>query len=296
MSVIKVKNLTKDYGNGKGIFNLNFEIDKGDVFGYLGPNGAGKSTTIRHLLGFLKPQSGSCTINSLDCMKDAEKIHSDLGYVSGEIAFFDEMTGVQYLQFDKEIKLMTDTTKMKELIDFFEFDPSGKIKKMSKGMKQKLALITAFMNNPQTVILDEPTSGLDPLMQSRFIDLINKEKSEGKTILMSSHSFDEIEKTCNKVGIIKNGKFVADSTVEDLKKTKVKTFDITFENSADINSFSQSDFKIVSSHGNTLRISVKGEINSLLKCISQYNIISFDNVKQSLEDIFMGYYGGENHD
>lgn len=296
MSKITVSNLTKDYGNGKGIFDVNFSIGQGEVFGYLGPNGAGKSTTIRHLLGFLNPDKGSCFIGKYDCRKDAHIIQQNLGYIPGEIAFFDNMTGTEFINFIAKLRNMNDFSKMKNLIDFFELDPKGKIKKMSKGMKQKVGLVTAFMHNPKTLILDEPTAGLDPLMQNKFVELIKKEKSEGKTILMSSHSFEEIEKTCDRVGIIKSGKIVAVSTVSDLTKTKRKTFDITFSNSDELSSFLQENFNVVSSNGNNVRVSVSGDINPLIKSLSKYNVTSLDNVKLSLEEVFMGYYGGADND
>lgn len=296
MSNIKVSELTKDYGNGKGIFDLNFTINEGEVFGYLGPNGAGKSTTIRHLLGFLNPDNGFCTIGKYDCRKDAEIIQKDLGYLSGEIAFFDDMTGTEFINFVAKMRNMTDFNKMQYLIDLFELDPSGKINKMSKGMKQKLSLVTAFMHDPKTLILDEPTSGLDPLMQSKFVNLIKKEKTEGKTILMSSHSFEEIEKTCDRVGIIKLGKFVADSTVADLIKTKRKTFEITFTDLNEENAFLQENFEIVSYDNLNVKVSVSGNINPLIKSLSKYNITAFDNIKLNLEEVFMGYYGGDNND
>ena len=296
MSEIKVSNLTKDYGGGKGIFDLNFSINEGEVYGYLGPNGAGKSTTIRHLLGFLNADKGSCTIGKYDCRKDAQIIQKDLGYLSGEIAFFDDMTGSEYINFVAKMRCMTDKSKMKYLINLFDLDPSGKIKKMSKGMKQKVGLVTAFMHNPKTLILDEPTSGLDPLMQSKFVELIKKEKSEGKTILMSSHSFEEIEKTCDRVGIIRSGKFVADSTVSDLTKSKKKTFDITFANKGEISAFKKEDFNIVINNDLSVRVSILGSINPLIKSLSKYNITTFENVKLNLEEVFMGYYGGADND
>lgn len=296
MSIIKVEGLTKDYGNGKGIFNLNFEIRNGQAFGYLGPNGAGKSTTIRHLLGFLNADKGKCSIGGLDCRTQSEQIHKSLGYLSGEIAFFDDMTGKEFLDYMARLRGMSDRTEMNELIDFFELDISGKLKKMSKGMKQKIGLVNAFMHNPETLILDEPTSGLDPLMQNKFVELIRKEKAEGKTILMSSHSFEEVEKTCDRVGIIKEGKFVADSSVDELIKTQRKLFEVSFSGEKDKDSFINKGFEVVYTHGNTLKIAVTGDVNPLIRELSAYDIKSISSEKQNLEDIFMGYYGGNHND
>ena len=209
MDIIKINNLTKDYGNKKGIFNVNISIKKGEVFGFLGPNGAGKTTTIRNLMGFIRPDSGTCSILGMDCFKESEKIKEKLGYLAGEIAFFDDLTGIKLLNFLADMKGIKDKGKMNELIERFELDPRGKVKKMSKGMKQKIGIISAFMSDAEVFILDEPTSGLDPLMQNRFVDLVLEEKKKGKTILMSSHIFEEIEKTCDRTAIIRNGKIVA---------------------------------------------------------------------------------------
>lgn len=187
MSMISIEHLTRDCGGGKGVFDISFSIDRGETFGFLGPNGAGKTTAIRHLMGFLKPQSGRCVINDTDCWTGRDKIQASLGYVPGEISFFDEMTGTEYLTFIEKYRGITHASRKEELLSFFEVNPKGKIKKMSKGMKQNIGLVSALMHDPDILIFDEPTGGLDPLMQSRFVELVNKEKERGKTILMSSH-------------------------------------------------------------------------------------------------------------
>src|SRR5690554_5708821 len=200
MSIIEVNNLTKIYRNGKGIFDVTFHIQEGEVFGYLGPNGAGKTTTIRQLMGFTNANKGNCSIMGLDSRKDAHRIQNSVGYLPGEISFFDNMTGTDFLKFMSHLRRSKPPSRKEELIQEFQLDPTRKIRRMSKGMKQKLAIVTAFMHDPRVYILDEPTSGLDPLMQKKFIQLINREKKRGKTILMSSHSFDEIDRTADRVG------------------------------------------------------------------------------------------------
>lgn len=184
MSVISIQNLTRDYGFGKGIFDVSISVDKGKVFGFLGPNGAGKTTTIRHLMGFIKPKAGSCQIDGMDCWRKRDEIQKRLGYIPGEISFFDDMTGKEFLKFISGYRNIKKDNRMQEMIEKFELDPKGKIKKMSKGMKQKLGIAAAFMHDPDILILDEPTSGLDPLMQNRFIELIAEEKKKGKTIFL----------------------------------------------------------------------------------------------------------------
>ncbi|MBK1637410.1 ABC transporter ATP-binding protein, partial [Rhodovulum adriaticum] len=178
-----VNNVTKDYGYGRGIFNVSFYVNKGEVFGFLGPNGAGKTTTIRHLMGFIKADEGKLYINGKDTWKSSNRIKYDIGYLPGELAFPEYMTGYQFIKFMSEERKLTDTYKLEELKTMFELDTSIKIKDMSLGDKRKLAVVTAFMHDPNILILDEPTSGLDPIMQEKFIKFILNEKESGKTIL-----------------------------------------------------------------------------------------------------------------
>lgn len=272
MNVISIENLTRDYGRGKGIFDVSFQVGKGEVFGFLGPNGAGKTTTIRHLMGFIKSKSGKCTINGLDCWADRAAIQKNLGYIPGEISFFDEMTGTEFLNFVARYRGVETENRKKELLEYFELDPKGKVKKMSKGMKQKIGIVAAFMHDPQILILDEPTSGLDPLMQSRFVELIETEKKRGKTILMSSHMFEEVERTCDRVGIIREGKLVAVDSIDALRKRHVQTYTVTLATEENARAFAK-DF-----HGTCEGLTVQV------------------TAKQSLEDIFMNYYGGDQND
>lgn len=293
MNAIEIKQLTKDYGNKKGVFDLNISVKKGEVFGFLGPNGAGKTTTIRNLLGFIRPDQGSCTINGMDCYKDAEKIQESLGYLAGEIAFLDDLTGKQMIEFIASMKRLKDKTKMYDLMERFDLDPKGKIKKMSKGMKQKVGIVCAFMNDPDIIILDEPTSGLDPLMQNRFIDLILEEKSKGKTIFMSSHIFEEIERTCDKTAIIKDGKIVAIEDMETLKEKKSKFYVVTLNSKADVDRFVKEGLDIVDINERKVTVSVNGDVLSFIKLISGYNVKDLDTKAKTLEEIFLHFYGGE---
>ena len=293
MNAIEIKQLTKDYGNKKGVFDLNISVKKGEVFGFLGPNGAGKTTTIRNLLGFIRPDQGSCTINGMDCYKDAEKIQESLGYLAGEIAFLDDLTGKQMIEFIASMKRLKDKTKMYELMERFDLDPKGKIKKMSKGMKQKVGIVCAFMNDPDIIILDEPTSGLDPLMQNRFIDLILEEKSKGKTIFMSSHIFEEIERTCDKTAIIKDGKIVAIEDMETLKEKKSKFYVVTLNSKADVDRFVKEGLDIVDINERKVTVSVNGDVLLFIKLISGYNVKDLDTKAKTLEEIFLHFYGGE---
>ena len=272
MRVIKVESLVRDYGGGKGVFDISFHVKQGEAFGFLGPNGAGKTTTIRHLMGFLKPRSGSCTMGGLDCWRDRDKVQARLGYIPGEISFFEDISGAEFLKFIAEYRKIGTQNRKGELLERFELNPKTKIKRMSKGMKQKLGIVAAFMHDPDILILDEPTSGLDPLMQSRFIDLIADEKKHGKTILMSSHMFEEVERTCDRIGIIRQGRMVAVDDAAALRERHTRNYTVTLANESDAQAFA-ADFSGIQ---NGLEVTV--------------------TTKQSLEEIFMNYYGGEKHD
>ena len=296
MNVIEIKNLTKDYGDKKGIFNINFSVRKGEVLGFLGPNGAGKTTTIRHLMGFSKADKGNCSINGLNCFDYSSEIQRSLGYLPGEIAFLDDMIGRKFIKFVAEMKGIKDLSRAEELIKRFDLNPSGKIKKMSKGMKQKIGIICAFMQEPDILILDEPTSGWDPLIQNEFIKLIAEEKEKGRTILMSSHSFEEIEKTCDRAAIIKEGQIVSVENISTLKESKQKIYNITFENVNMANEFIKEGFKVKDVNENNVTIAIKGDIMPFIKALTKYKVLNLESYTQSLEDLFMHFYGGENND
>lgn len=197
--MIHVSNMTLTYPNKKGVFDLSFDVKKGEVVGYLGPNGSGKTTTIRALLGFIKANSGEVIINGLNAFNDASQIMKVVGYLPGEISFLKGLTVKQLLSYTLKFRNSHESEKMEKLLHYFQLNVNGDVKTLSKGEKQKLALVIAFMNDAKLLILDEPTSGLDPLMRNKFIELVLEEKKAGKTIFMSSHLFDEIEKTCDKV-------------------------------------------------------------------------------------------------
>lgn len=293
MNVIEITNLTRDYGDGKGIFDVSYTISEGEVFGFLGPNGAGKTTTIRHLLGFIYAKSGSCSILGKDCGTDSAEIQKLLGYIPGEIALKNDMTGQQFLKFMAEYRGMKDMGRCAELMERFELNPKGKIKKMSKGMKQKIGIITAFMHDPKVLILDEPTSGLDPLMQNTFVKLIMEEKQRGKTILMSSHMFEEVERTCDRVGIIKDGKIVSITDVDTLRQNKQRQYRITFQSSEEAARFAKEGFSVQTIEDQDVHVLIGHDIQKLIGVLNNYHVINLDIAQQSLEDLFMHFYGGE---
>ena len=211
MHVIEVSHLTKDYGFGRGVFDVNIHVDQGEVLGFLGPNGAGKSTTIRHLMGFSKPGKGSTKIFGKETFSRYYEILNHVGYIPGEVALPAGLTGWQFIRMMQDLQKVKNEARLKEMLELFELDDlslKGDVKRMSLGVKRKLAVVTAFMSDPEVLILDEPTSGLDPVMQETFVDLIHKEKARGKTILLSSHIFSEIDNTCDRIAIVAEGKVV----------------------------------------------------------------------------------------
>lgn len=295
-SIIKVNNLTKDYGSNRGVFGISFEVKKGEVFGFLGPNGAGKTTAIRHLLGFIKPQSGKTEIAGMDSWENPCEIQKLLGYVPGEIAFPENMTGWQFIKQVASMRNMKDLSSAEELCKYFKLDPRGELKRMSKGMKQKIALVIAFMHNPEIIILDEPTSGLDPLMQTKFCELVAKERKQGKTILMSSHMFDEVEKTCDRVAIIKQGKIISEINIKDIEHKREKEFEIRFKTREIAEKFMQEDLQFTEKNLEKNRVKVMlfdEKINEFFKMITSYKVEYIREIPFTLENYFMKFYKEE---
>ena len=293
MNAIDISHITKDYGSHKGIFDVSLSVKKGEVYGFLGPNGAGKTTTIRHLLGFLRPEKGSCRILGIDCFHEAAVIQKSLGYLAGEIAFPEDCTGDGLLRLLAEMKGIKDKSRMRELMELLELDPSGRVRKMSKGMKQKLGIVNAFMGNPEIVILDEPTSGLDPLMQNRFIELILEEKKKGTTVFMSSHLFEEVERTCERTAIIRQGEIAAIEDMEGLKKKRTRDYIITLDSKEAADALVLPGFSITRREGCQVTVAVKGDIPRLLSLLSECSVRDLQIHTQTLEEIFLHYYGGE---
>lgn len=293
MSEIEISHITKDYGKGRGVFDVSFSVEQGEVLGFLGPNGAGKTTTIRQLMGFIKPDSGRLAIQGMDCFKESDKIQRALGYLPGEIAFIDSMNGMEFIKFVAKMKKMKGLGRAQELMKMFELNASGKLKKMSKGMKQKIGIVCAFMDPASEIlILDEPTSGLDPLMQNRFVELVLSEKKQGKTILMSSHMFEEIERTCDRAAIIRKGRLVAVEEMEKLKAGRQKNIEVTFKEIAMAKAFAAQFPKASYQDGSKAVTAKVGKtLDSFVKKAGEYTVTDLDVRTQSLEEFFMHFYG-----
>ena len=289
MAVIELKNLTKDYGAGKGIFDLNLSIEKGEMIGFVGTNGSGKTTTIRNIMGFIKPTNGEALVNGLNSWEHASEISKDIGYVPGEIAFPDLKTGIDFLRCQAEFLGLTDMSYANELIERLQLDPRANLRRMSKGMKQKTALVAAIMNDAPIIILDEPTTGLDPLMRVTFLDIIKKEHQKGKTIFMSSHSFEEIESTCDRVVLINDGHIVDVCKMSDIKHRQIKDFKIEFNNKNDYESFKQENFQIIRTQPqyNQVTIKIKAmDTANLLKVLKNYDVKFISEIPYTLENHF----------
>ncbi|RDB63117.1 ABC transporter ATP-binding protein [Gordonibacter sp. 28C] len=288
---IEVSGLVKDYGKGRGVFDVSFAVERGEVFGFLGPNGAGKTVTMRNLMGFIRPDEGAVLIDGLNCFSRRSRIQEHLGYLPGEIACMDEMTGTAFLEFMARMKKLRDRTRMEQLIEYFELDPARKIRKMSKGTKQKVGLVCAFMASPDIALLDEPTSGLDPLMQSRFIDLVLQEKRRGATILLSSHLFEEVERTCDRVAFIREGRLAAVERMDDVRRTRKRVFVVTFADYFARDRYAQAHPDAQKQGAANIEISVAGSLDAFVKDLAAYDIVDLTAREQTLEELFMHLYG-----
>lgn len=299
MSVINVEHLTKDYGCGRGVFDVSIHVEKGEVFGFLGPNGAGKSTTIRHLMAFSKPDSGKVEIFDEPTFEKYHEILKKVGYIPGEIALPAGLTGKEFLKMMQDLTGIENNERLSMLLDLFELDEAslmGDVKRMSLGVKRKLAVTAAFMSNPEVLILDEPTSGLDPVMQERFIEFIHKEKARGKTILLSSHIFSEIDNTCDRIAIIKDGKIVSEFVANDLKHASKKYYTVDFQTEADKKKFLPTSSEVesmtlIGEKEQEINISIEDkDLNQVIALLSTVEVVKFSNRKESLEDYFMSFY------
>jgi ABC-type multidrug transport system, ATPase component len=292
-AIIEAERLTKSYGGKRGIAEVSFQVEEGEVFGFLGPNGSGKTTTIRVLMALLRADAGAARIAGLDCWKQSLEIKRLIGYVPGEPALDPNLTGGQILEYFAHLRGGVDQSYLKQLIQRFDLDTSRKFRQYSTGNKRKVVLIQAFMHRPRLLILDEPTSGLDPLNQQEFDRMVKEARDEGRTVFLSSHILSEVEKTCTRVGIIRDGGLVRIGDVAEVKAIKRYEITITFANAIPAETFKTLDGVVeveTLNHGHGVRLAMQGPADAVIKAAAHYPVVSLTSYEPSLEDIFLRYY------
>jgi ABC-2 type transport system ATP-binding protein len=293
-NIINIQNLTKDYGLGRGLFGVNLSVREGEVFGLVGINGAGKTTMIRHLMGFLHPTRGKCSIMGEDCWRNAEELKTFVGYVPGEIAFPDVKSGIDFFKLQAEYMGMNGISRAVDLAERFNLDATARLKRMSKGMKQKSAIVNAFMSDSDILLLDEATTGLDPLMQKVFTDLVREEKHRGKTVFMSSHMFDELESVCDRVAFLKEGHIIDIIELSKIRgDERVKEYKIEFVNDGDYLAFLGKPFNVKQRQEEYKQVTITipdDDINELFRVLSAFEVKYITQKPQTLETYFLEKY------
>jgi ABC-2 type transport system ATP-binding protein len=295
-AIIDVAGLTKRYGGKRGITDVSFTVAEGEVFGFLGPNGAGKTTTIRLLMALLRADAGTAHIAGLDCWQQSVAIKRLIGYLPGELSLDPGMTGGQILEYFGHLRGGVDQTYLQHLIKRLDLDPGRKYRQYSSGNKRKVGIIQAFMHRPRLLILDEPTSGLDPLHQQEFDRMVLEARDDGRTVFLSSHILSEVEQTCSRVAIIRDGQLVRVGGMDDLKDIKRSIITITFATAVPAATFERLEGVAqveTPAGGHTLRLMMQGGADAVIKAAAQHPVISLTSHEPSLEDIFLRYYAAD---
>ncbi|MGB7604793.1 MAG: ABC transporter ATP-binding protein [Lutisporaceae bacterium] len=293
MNVVEINKLTKYYGKARGIIDVSFNVEEGEIFGFIGPNGAGKSTTIRTLLSLIYPTSGSAKIFGKDCIKQGEEIRKDIGYLPSEVFYYDNMKVIDLLKYSASFYKNVNIKRIYELAEIMDLDLNKKIDDLSYGNKKKVGIVQGLLHSPKLIILDEPTSGLDPLMQQKFFDLIHEENRKGATILFSSHILSEVQKLCTRVGIIKEGTMVRVDDINTLKNTNYKKFRIEMKEAVAEDYFKFEGISDLSVDNNSVNFIFQGDINKIVEKIHERKINNLIVEEPTLEEIFMHYYEKE---
>jgi ABC-2 type transport system ATP-binding protein len=289
---IHTEKLTKSYGSHRGIIDVDLDIAEGEAFGFLGPNGAGKTTMIRTLLNHIRPTRGRAEIFGIDTTQDPVAIHKRLGYLPGEFVLYDKLTGGQTIEYFANLRGGVDKAYQADLIERLEVDPSRRFKEYSKGNKQKIGLIVALQHRPQLLMLDEPTSGLDPLVQQTFYSVIREAKAEGRTVFMSSHILSEVERTCDRVAIIREGRLIKVDRVEALRDMAHHTIELVFAGPAPAAAFAQlPGVSDIVAEDHVLRMRVSGPVAPVVKAAAAYDLSDFVSREPTLEETFLAVYG-----
>jgi len=289
MSVIEVKNLTKKYGNSRGITDVNLQVEEGEIFGFIGPNGAGKSTTIRTLLGLIYPTSGSATLFGKSCIQHPE-IRRELGYLPSEVFYYDGMRVIDLLNYSASFYKKDCTKRIKELAERMDLDLKKKIDDLSFGNKKKVGIVQGLLHEPKLFILDEPTSGLDPLMQQTFFELVAEENRKGATVFFSSHILSEVQKMCSRVAFIKEGRIIKQEKISDLQDNSYKKVSLEAKFAIDPTAFQMDGVSNLELKSSAASFIFKGNLNAMMQRIAEVELTNISIVEPDLEEIFMHYY------
>jgi ABC-2 type transport system ATP-binding protein len=293
-SIIRIEKLTKSYGSHRGIIDVDLSVEKGEVFGFLGPNGAGKTTTIRTFLDLIRPTSGKAYVFGIESSADPVAIHRRIGYIPGEFALYDRLTGKQTLEYFANLRGGVDPVYQATLIERFDLDPSRRFREYSKGNKQKVGVIIALQHRPELLVLDEPTAGLDPLVQQTFFSTLSETVTDGATVFLSSHILSEVEKSCHRVAIIREGRLAKVGTVDALRDLAHHQVELRFAGPAPAAEFEAlPGVSEVVVDGNVLRMRVSGAITPVVQAAARYELLDFVSREPSLEETFLAQYGRE---
>jgi ABC-2 type transport system ATP-binding protein len=291
-AVIELEKLTKSYGPHRGIIDVDLAVNQGEIFGFLGPNGAGKTTTIRTLLDLIRPTSGRALVFGIESSANSAAIHRRIGYIPGEFALYDRLTGGQTLEYFANLRGGVDRAYQKSLIERFELDPSRRFREYSKGNKQKVGIVIALQHRPELLVLDEPTSGLDPLVQQSFFATLRESVTGGATVFLSSHILSEVEKSADRVAIIREGRIVKLDTVEGLRDLAHHQVELRFAGpvpASDFESLPGVSDLVADDH--VLRMRVAGAITPVVRAAAKYELLDFVSREPSLEETFLAQYG-----
>lgn len=290
MYAIETMGLTKYYGKARGIVDVNLRVEEGQLYGFIGPNGAGKSTTIRTLLSLIKKTKGEAKIFGMDCTTDKVEILKEVGYLPSEVAYYDNMKAIDLLNYSASFYGKDCTARIKELATALEVDLSRKIEDLSLGNRKKVGIIQGLLHSPKLIMLDEPTSGLDPLMQKTFFEIIKEENARGTTVLFSSHILSEVQRLCERVAIIKEGRIIQEQSVNGLREESYKKVTLTFPTGVSFKKPKITGISDIQVSENSMDFIFRGDCNKLVAKLTDYNLTNLEITEPDLEEIFMHYY------
>jgi ABC-2 type transport system ATP-binding protein len=291
-TVIRTEQLTKAYGSHRGIVDVDLEVDEGEIYGFLGPNGAGKTTTMRVLLDLIRPTSGRAEVFGIETTKDPVAIHRRVGYLPGEFDLYDRLTGADTIAYFANLRGGVDAAYVAQLVERLDLDPSRRFREYSKGNKQKVGLVVALQHRPDLLILDEPTSGLDPLMQQTFFEFVREARDEGRSVFLSSHIIDEVDRTCDRVAIIREGRLVQVDRIETVRRLAFHHVELTFGSAVAPAIFASIDgVHDVTVDGTVITMRVNGPIGAVLAAAAPHGLVDVVSREPNLEDVFLAQYG-----